>query len=113
MDMIDVTALIASATEEEVWAVYNDPDFMEPRFASGEVHPGLRELILETPLYTSPIPGPAKRYMLWTNENRAQSGAFVKEGFAILRTQTVTRTPFRTVTGQELEEIDAGRRPNG
>lgn len=113
MDMIDVKDLMASTTEEEVWAVYNDADFMEPRFASGEVHPGLRDLILGSPLYTSPIPGPAKRYMLWTNENRAQSGAFIKEGWAILRVQTVTRTPFRTVAGTELEEIDEGRRPNG
>lgn len=98
---------------EELWGVYNDPDFFNPRFDSGELHPVLRGKILDEPLYTSPIPGPAKRFMLWTNENRAKEGSFTVEGWAILRMQEVTRTPFRTVTGAELAIIDEGRRPNG
>ena len=114
----DLSAILASGppqdqvTTEELWIVVNDEEFLEPRFASGEIHPLLREKIME-PMYFSPIPGPAKRYMLWTNEGRANSGAFIKEGWAVLKVQTVARTPFRTVTGAELEEIDEGRRPNG
>jgi hypothetical protein len=97
----------------EEWAVFNDPDFLGPRFERGEIHPALREKLLEEPLFMAAIPGSAKRFMLWTNEQRRLGGKLALEGEAILRTRTITQPPFRTVTGEELDAIDEGRRPNG
>lgn len=111
--LLNTTTDASAPVVTEEWGVYNDPDFLGPRFDSGEIHPALREEILEKPLYTSPIPGSAKRFLLWTNENRAKHGKLATEGAAILQMHTITRTARRTVTGQELEDIDEGRRPNG
>lgn len=101
---------------EEVWAVFNDPALFEPRFASGQLHPMLREQLLETPLFSSSLPGAAKRFMNWTNTERAEKGgpdAIARDGYAILRHQTITRSAWRTVEGAELDAIEDGRRPNG
>src|SRR5688572_3380012 len=98
---------------QEFYGVFNDAEFLEPRFASGEIHPMLRDKILDEPLFTSPVAGAAKRFMLWTNDQRAIHGNFLKEGWAVLQKQTVTTTPWTKVEGQELDDIDEGRKPNG
>lgn len=109
---VELAAVLASAVPEvvEEWGVWNDPEFFEPRFASGEIHPALREKLLGEPLWTSPLPGPAKRFMMWTNDQRSLQGTFVKEGFAVLRMRTITPSSWRTVEGTELAGIDEGRR---
>lgn len=98
---------------EDTYGVFNDPEFFDPKFDSGEIHPALREKILEEPLWASTVAGAAKRFMLWTNEEREKHGLHHENGFTILRVQTVTRTPYRDVKGAELDAIDEGRRPNG
>lgn len=97
----------------EEWSVWNDPDFFNPRFASGEVHPALKDKILGEPLYVSEIPGSAKRYMLWANELRREHGKVAVEGETILRFRTLIRGARTRVQGPELDAIDEGRRANG
>lgn len=104
---------IHDAETVEEWSVWNDPDFFEPRFTSGEVHPALKDKILGEPLYVSEIPGSAKRYLLWTNELRRENGKIAVEGAAILRMREITHGARRKVEGLELDMIDEGRRPNG
>ena len=109
---------VGSAPQFEVieeWGVFNDPDFLEPRFASGEIHPLLREKLLEEPLWTSELPGPAKRFQQYFNNERLSDGRYVHEGLAVLRMRTTTRTKWRTVTERspEWDDIDDGRRANG
>lgn len=104
---------IATALKEgdTIYGIFNDPAFFEPKFQSGELHPVLRENILDTPLYTTPGASEAKRYMTWQNEQRASEGTVQKYGNTILRTRDLT--PWRDVKGAELEAIDDGRRANG
>lgn len=97
----------------EEWGVFNDPAVLGPRFDSGEIHPQLREELLETPLWTSPIAGAAKRYQEYHNRQRAESGNFLKEGWLILRTRTITRSGWRKIEKDEWDEIDNGKRANG
>lgn len=104
---------IHAADEEEEWSVWNNPKFFNPRFEDGTIHPALKDKILGEPLYTSPVPGSAKRYLLWTNEQRRINGKLAVEGEAILRMRVLKASVRREVTGPELDEIDEGRRPNG
>lgn len=109
-------AVLNSTTSPDVteeWSVFNDADFLGPRFERGEIHPALKDKILEEPLFTASIPGSAKRFLLWTNEQRAIHGKLHLEGEAVLRTRTITHSPWRKVTGDELDSIDEGRRANG
>lgn len=99
--------------EEELWGAFNDPGFFEPKFASGEIHEMLREKILEEPLFTSPLPGPAKRYVEYYNIQRAEAGLVPKAGNVVLRMQRVTRYPWRSVQGAEYDDIATGKEPNG
>lgn len=104
-------AVQAVPEEEMLYGVFNDPEVLEPMFASGRLHPFLREKLLEEPLWTSPLPGPAKRFMKWTNEQRAMNPVN-NMGQAVLREQRIVRTPWRTIEGTELEAINDGRRAN-
>lgn len=104
---------IHDAETVEEWSVWNDPDFFNPRFADGTIHPALKDKILGEPLYVSEIPGSAKRYMLWANELRREHGKTAVEGEVILRMREVTHGARRRVEGLELDMIDEGRRANG
>lgn len=101
-----------SMTETE-YAVFNDPEILEPMFASGQIHEGLRDKLLEEPLWVGTTDGAAKRFMNYQNDQRAANGQFVTYGFTKLRKRTLTRTPWQPVEGAELDDIDDGRRPYG
>jgi hypothetical protein len=97
----------------EEWAIFNDPEFLLPRFERGEIHPAMKEILLDNPLHVLDVAGTGKRVLLWINETRAQHGKMSTEGAAILRHRTVTTSSWRTVEGEELEMIDEGRRAHG
>lgn len=99
--------------EVEEWSVWNDPDFFESKFADGSIHPALRDKILGEPLFTSAVPGSAKRFQKWTNETRRERGDIASQGEAILRMRTISQSARRRVQGDEWDEIDDGRRANG
>jgi hypothetical protein len=107
----ELASLTATGREGEIiYGIFNDQEFFEPRFADGTLHPALRELLLRDPLWSTPSAPAAKRYMLWANAQRDEQGTAEKEGYTVLRKRTLT--PWEDVKGQELEEIDEGRRPN-
>src|SRR5690349_22952502 len=93
----------------EEWGVFNDPDFWEPKFASGEMHEELREVVLERPLFVSDVAGEAKRYQQFFNLQRTEHGQMEFAGPLILQMQRVIRYPWRKIEGAEWEAIDDGR----
>lgn len=96
---------------ETIYGIFNDPEFFEPKFQRGEIHSSMREVFLETPLWTTPSASAAKRYMIWTNGERSSQGTLQTYGEAVLRTRDLT--PWRDIKGTELDAIDDGRRANG
>lgn len=110
----ELAALVASAPKEEVvYAVFNDPVYLEEQIRAGAIPEVMRELFTRE-LWSSPIPGPALRFMRWTNEQRAQNpGTLDRNGKAVLMEQRITRTPWRVIDETEQEGIDDGRRANG
>lgn len=103
----------AGVNVTETWyAVFNDPERIQEQVDLGlpeELADKLRE-----PLHQTQAVAAAKRYLLWTNENRdANPELLARSGYALLRTQDVTVTPWRTIEGDELAAIDEGRRAYG
>lgn len=96
---------------EVIYGIFNDPAFLEPMFAEGKLHLVLREKLLDEALWTTPDASAAKRYMLWTNEQRTELGTIRQFGATILRTRTLT--PWRSLQGAETDAIDEGRRAYG
>jgi hypothetical protein len=100
---------------EETWGVFNDEEHFEQRLKNGTIHPAMREKLVGEPLWTSPIPGPAKRYQQYFNEQREKEGLIPMAGYTVLKVQRRTVRPWRTIAQdtQEWADIDDGRRPNG
>lgn len=100
-------------TRTETWyGVFNDEDRIAAAVAKGmpeDLADKLRE-----PLHQSLSPAAAKRYWMWTNENRDEHPELLAQsGYALLKKQNVTTTPWAAVTNEEIEEIDEGRRAYG
>lgn len=58
-------------TEVEIWyGVFNDPATLLPKFESGEIHAGLRETLLDTPIFESRNLGDVLRHAQLTWEDR-------------------------------------------
>lgn len=100
-------------TKTETWyAVFNDPAKIDAQVALGmpeDLADKLRE-----PLHQTLSPAAAKRYWMWTNENRDEHPELLAQsGYALLKKQNVTTTPWVTVEGAELAAIDEGRRAYG
>lgn len=93
---------------EEHYAVINNPDAVDALIAENPHLQHMAERINE-PLFGSLIPGPALRFMRWTNEMNPNRDL----GPSILVHRTVTYTPWRTINEEEQATIDDGRRPNG
>lgn len=110
----ELATMVAQAPKEEtVYAVFNDPAHVDHLVQTGQIPEAMRELFSRE-LWSSPLPGPALRFMRWTNEQRAQNPeALGRFGNAMLMEQRVTRTPWRVIDEVEQEGIDDGRRPNG
>lgn len=100
-------------TRTETWyAVFNDPTRIDAAVAAGmpeELADKLRE-----PLHQSLSRAAAKRYWMWTNENRDEHPELLAQsGHALFKKQDVTTTPWALVTDDEIDEIDEGRRAYG
>ena len=91
------------ADEVTEYAVFNDPEFWEPLFASGEL-PESQRFQLDDPLYNGLSLWSAHRYRQTRNAERGEQGKLDVYGPVVIRTRTVSTTPWRDVT---YEEIDA------
>ena len=87
------------------YGAFNDPEFWEPLFASGEIDPSLR-FQLDDPLYVSNSMRSAVRYADMRNLERAEQYKVDKYGYVIVRTRTIVRSPW---TGVSYDDIAAAR----
>lgn len=110
-----VDAVVANpVVREESWGAFNDPAYFEPRFADGTLHAGLRENLLDKPVFEWPVHGPVMRYIAYYNaERRKYPENHALVGDLILKKQVVERQPWRAVTDTEKEDLDDGRRAYG
>lgn len=91
------------AVVEVLYGVFNDPDVYEPRFASGDLHPSLRQVILETPLYTDKSLRQATGHQRLVNEERRALGRVARDGRAVLRRQVIISSAWETVHVEDQE----------
>jgi hypothetical protein len=91
------------------YGVFNDEDTWNALFASGEVHESLRETLLERPLYAAETLREAAQHARLANEERGVQNRIDKFGFVVVKTRTVTRSPWvdvpRDEQAQELGEF--------
>ena len=99
-----VEALDAIDSDEVTveYGVFNDEAAWEPLFASGEVHESLREVLLDRPLYATEILREAAQHARLTNEERGSRAETDKFGFVVVKTRTVTRSPWANVPLDEI-----------
>jgi hypothetical protein len=100
----------ASRTEPDVvtvdYAVFNDPEFWEPLYASGELGEDMRQM-LDEPMHTTGNLRSAVKFADLRNEERARQSKMDKYGPVKVRTQRVTKSPWEDVS---YDDIDAARR---
>lgn len=95
-----------------LYGVFNDEKRMDELVEAGEMHPLIVDKMKE-PLFLTEVAGEAKREERRINRYRFENPVDSMLGPAQLREQTVTRTPWVQITGQDYEDIDDGTRPNG
>ncbi len=125
-----------SGTEVETWyGLFNDPATLLPKFESGEIHAGLRETLLDTPIFESRNLGDVLRHAQLTWEDRqTQHRHKLREAESellaptrvvdgklvritpevpppvpvVIKTQTVTRTDWAVVPPDVLKKAVGG-----
>lgn len=88
-------------TVEVRYGAYNDPEFWEPLFTSGEVHESLRFQV-DNPLFEGGLRSTVKFADL-RNDERARQGKMDKYGPVKVMTWTVTTTKRTEVSYDELD----------
>lgn len=89
---------------EVEYAVFNDPEYWEPLFTSGELHESQR-FQLDKPLHTGVSLWSVYRFAALRNEERAEQDKAGKYGLLKVRKRTVTETPWEDVTYEEIDEV--------
>lgn len=99
-------ALISDAetTETVEFGIFNDPEWWEPMFASGEI-PETQRFQLENPMWTTLSGWSAWKYAFNLNEDRARHAKIDKYGPVIIRRRVVVETPWAALTDEQLDEI--------
>lgn len=98
---VELTDTAPGAVEEQ-YGAFNDPDVLEPLFASGALPPALR-FVLDEPLYTSTL-WSVSRWARLQNEERARDGRLDANGPVRVMRRSVTTTPWEPVSYDELSE---------
>lgn len=88
------------------YAVFNDPEFWEPLYASGELGADMRQM-LDEPMYVTGNLRSAVTFADLRNHERAQQNKMDKYGPVKVRTQQITKSPWEDVS---YDDIDAARR---
>lgn len=105
------TGIAANASREPDvvtvdFGVFNDAEFWNSLFATGEISPEMKPQLLDEPLRTTANLRAAVRFADITNEERARQGKMDLYGPVKVRTQTTTKTPWEDVP---YDDIDAAR----
>ena len=101
----EIDAALSTTTVE--YAVFNDPDYWNPLFESGEIAETQRFQI-EQALYTSLSLWHAYRYAMTANADRAKQDKAGKYGLLLVRKRTVVETPWTNVTYEEIDDVRRG-----
>lgn len=95
-----------------LYGVFNNEKRIDELVEASEMHPLIADKMKEA-LFLSEVAGEAKREERRLNRYRFENPVDSMLGPAELREQTVARTEWATITGQDYEDIDDGTRPNG
>lgn len=88
------------------YGVFNQAEFWEPLYASGELAADMRQM-LDDPMHTTGNMRSAVKYADLRNEERAQQGKMDKYGPVVVRAQTIVKSRWVELT---YDELDAARR---
>lgn len=97
---LDVTP-VETITE---YGAFNQAEFFEPLFASGEIHTSLRTLVDE-PLHVSNNLRSAVRFADIRNEERALADKMGLYGPVVVRTRVITRTHWQEVSYDDVDRV--------
>lgn len=86
------------------YAVFNDPEFWEPLFASGEI-PASERYQLDQPLHTGTSLWLVYRWTALNNEARADHGKADKYGMLIIKKRVVVETTWEGTSAEEIDEV--------
>lgn len=95
--------MITDKVEVE-YAVFNDPEYWEPLFASGELDESQR-FQLDNPLHTGLSLWGVYRFASLRNQERAEQNKAGKYGMLVVRKRTVTTSSWADVTPEEVDDV--------
>lgn len=112
LDEAPVQVVVRPLEVTVLYGVFNNEKRMDELVQAGAMHPLIVDKMKE-PLFLSEVDGEAKREERRINRYRFENPEDALLGPVELRKQTVTRTQWEDITGQEYADIDDGTRPNG
>lgn len=78
------------------YGLFNDPKLWEPRFASagGTIPDAMREIILDTPIYTDEDGERILNHARLTNAHRRDTGTLDRDGMVVIKRQVRIESPW-------------------
>ncbi len=86
------------------YAAFNQAEYFEPLFASGEIHSALRHM-LDDPLFTSNNLRSAVRFADMRNQERSLSDGMGKYGPVVVKVRTIVRAPWTEVSYDDVDRV--------
>ena len=90
------------------YGAFNQAEYFEPLFASGELHGSLRHM-LDNPLHVSNNIRSAVRFADLRNQERANADQMGLYGPVVVRMRTIVEQPWREVSYDDVDQA-RGRR---
>lgn len=89
---VDVNEYVTTTT----YGLFNDPRIWESRFvaAGGDIPDAMREIILETPIYTDEDGQRIINHARLTNEHRRDTGTLDRDGMVVIKRQIRIESPW-------------------
>lgn len=99
----DLTLDAGESTLIVEFGVFNDAEFWEPLFTSGELDASQR-FQLDAPLHSTGSLRSAVRFADLRNAERAQQAKVDKYGYTVVRTRTIVQSPWGEVSYDDIDE---------
>jgi hypothetical protein len=100
---VDVTPATGIGEIITEYAAFNDAEFWEPLFTSGELDDSLR-FQLDAPLHTSNNLRSVVRFADLRNLERAEQGKVDKYGHVVVRVRTIVQSPWGEVSYDDIDD---------
>lgn len=83
-------------TTTTTYGLFNDPKLWEPRFSSagGTIPDAMREIILDTPIYTDEDGERILNHARLTNAHRRDTGTLDRDGMVVIKRQVRIESPW-------------------